>query len=225
MINEIEIYYCVVENEFPELSFKRLLETLPFKVKSRIQRFRRWEDAHACLIGHLLVERFIMGKNGSWEDFYTNLYGKPYIIDRPFFNVTHSEKLIALATADFEIGIDAEMIRDYDYISIIDNIASELDKQRIFDSSDPLVEFYRYWTQKEACLKQIGKGLTIPMKSVEICGNDVAYVDGKMLKIINVETSLERYILNVAVPYDLFKDTAELTINPNLICVSKCWSI
>lgn len=220
MKNKVDIFYCLIEEKLLKTSYEVLLKKIPLKVRTRIQRFIRWEDAHACLIGYLLVERFVLKERESLNCLQTNRYGKPYLENGPFFNVTHSGRLIALAVAEIEIGIDVELIQEYDYLSLIEEFASEKEKTRILYSRNPLKEFLNCWTQKEACIKQIGKGLSIPLKSFEISDGGVAYIEADKLKVLNLKIpAIEDYILNLALPYDLVNNSIELAININSVSV------
>ncbi|QIH33427.1 4'-phosphopantetheinyl transferase superfamily protein [Sphingobacterium sp. DR205] len=217
MRSNVDIFYCWVEKRLPKASFEELLKTLPIGVVNRIQRFHRWEDAYSCLIGYKLIESYVLRGHQSWAAFQTNPYGKPYLKDGPFFNTTHSGSLVVLSVANFEIGIDVELIKEYDYKSLLSEVASPVEKQRIFNSSDPLTAFYNYWTQKEACIKQIGKGLSISLKSFEITEENAACIEARKLKLLNVKISAKDYVLNLAVPYDLFNNSIEFVINTNSI--------
>lgn len=219
MENKVDIFFCVIEERLLQSSFDLLIRKMPEKIRARIQRFIRWEDAHACLVGYLLIERFVLKENQSLDYLQTNQFGKPYLDNGPFFNVTHSGRLIALAAAKFEIGIDAEFIQEYDFLSLIDEFTSEKEKKRILYSKNPLKEFYHYWTQKEACIKQVGKGLSTLLKSFEISNSGITYVEDNKLKLLNVKTPLKDYIINLAVPHDLFDDSIEFAINTSFVNV------
>ena len=51
----IYVYYTRFNKALPARRFEQLLRTLPIEIQAKIQRFVRWQDAHACLFGKLLL--------------------------------------------------------------------------------------------------------------------------------------------------------------------------
>jgi 4'-phosphopantetheinyl transferase len=105
--------------------------------------------------------------------FWSNEFGKPFL-DEPFassgiyFNVSHSKNLVVIAVAfERQIGVDVEFVRS---ISDVDAIAhrcfTESELQLLNgESSSKISNFFRCWTRKEAFVKAIGKGLSVPLNS------------------------------------------------------------
>lgn len=120
--------------------------------------------------------RFILskylGKSPNLIAIDTNKYGKPYIPDSNLkFNVSHSGKYILVALSkDIDLGIDIEQVtNDFAYSDIVDNFFTEGEKSSIYaQSSASEMAFYRAWTRKEACLKAVGKGLSIDLQDIEV---------------------------------------------------------
>lgn len=79
-----------------------------------------------------------------------NQYQKPYIKDL-YFNISHSNKMIAIIISNEECGIDIEYINPYKDIT-------NLKKRFHINNND---EFYKQWTRKEAYFKKIGTGIKI----------------------------------------------------------------
>jgi len=146
--------------------------------------FTRDADRYASARGRM---REILG--GYLEEdpaalrFSYNQYGKPSLGPSSGntgfrFNLSHSNGLAALAVStDLDVGIDIEAIRPVD-----DNLAQNSFSQQECRSlsalapSDHLVGFYRCWTRKEAFIKAMGHGLSIPLDSfaVEVAPNNPA---------------------------------------------------
>ena len=82
--------------------------------------------------------------------------GKPFFEDYPdfYFNISHSENLIAVAVADSPVGVDIEKKRDAN-LKIAERFFSEREKDFAKDSDS----FFYVWTRKEALLKKTGEGL------------------------------------------------------------------
>ncbi len=88
------------------------------------------------------------------------------------FNVSHSGGLAVYAfTRDREIGVDVEEIRA--------DIAREQIAERFFSANEVRVirsapekeqalRFFRCWTRKEAYVKALAEGLTIPLNSFDV---------------------------------------------------------
>jgi 4'-phosphopantetheinyl transferase len=91
------------------------------------------------------------------------------------FNLAHSEQMAVYAlTMKHAIGVDIEKIRQ-DYP---DNVAERFFNPKEYDdlqqlSADKRPEhFYRVWARKEAIVKAIGKGLSMPLASFSVSIKD-----------------------------------------------------
>lgn len=102
--------------------------------------------------------------------------GKPYLPNRcdVSFNISHSGELalgVLLTEATGEIGCDIEQIkRDSRCNSknrIMRRAFTEAERSTVQESDDPTAEFYAVWTKKEAYLKYTGKGITVPLATVD----------------------------------------------------------
>ncbi len=102
--------------------------------------------------------------------------GKPYLPNRCdiSFNISHSGELVLgvlLTENKGEIGCDIEKIerdcRCDRKNRIMKRAFSENECSAVQASDDPTAEFYAVWTKKEAYLKYTGKGITVPLASVD----------------------------------------------------------
>jgi 4'-phosphopantetheinyl transferase len=108
--------------------------------------------------------------------------GKPYLTGSPArlkFNVSHTAGLAVLGFAwDAEIGVDVERLRpmeDMDAIAARFFAATEVSELRSVEGSEErTAAFYRCWTRKEAYIKAVGGGLSIPLD-----GFHVAFLEGE----------------------------------------------
>ena len=102
--------------------------------------------------------------------FQITAFGKPFL-DATFgvhFNLSHSGELAILAVGTNEMGADVEFIRSlYDFESIASGFfsAREISELQQYAAPERIRAFYRCWTRKEAFIKAIGKGLSIPLSS------------------------------------------------------------
>ena len=95
-----------------------------------------------------------------------------YPVEPLCFNLSHSQDLALYAVAwNHEVGIDIEQLRnDCDYEGIAGRFFSTQEQQELAQLSPDLQiqGFFNGWTRKEAILKAIGKGLTVPLEQLEV---------------------------------------------------------
>lgn len=105
-----------------------------------------------------------------------NKNGKPYLAKRPkqnlLFNVSSSNGIAVIVVAqNRRVGVDIEYVRpDIEYENIIDRFFSESESAilQTIPSNNKLEEFFICWTCKEAYLKAIGTGLSLPMNRIHV---------------------------------------------------------
>lgn len=157
---------CLMKNEKPigDFTFRFLLQFAPPEKKECILRQRVKQNADNMLVGAALARHMI------WETFQIPLsqqhiscgpHGKPYLRDCPNvqFNISHSGQYVACAVADCPVGIDVQVIGAY-RPNVAVRVCSEEELAGIGASDDPASEFTKLWTQKEAYLKMLGRGIT-----------------------------------------------------------------
>ena len=92
-------------------------------------------------------------KNKYVGEYHLNEFGKP-ISDNFYFNVSHSDYLVALIVDSSPIGIDVERIRAIDS-KLKKYISNDKEKEYIHDDES----FFEIWTNKEALVKCVGTGI------------------------------------------------------------------
>ena len=110
-------------------------------------------------------------------------HGKPELIpiqgcvNDVAFNLAHSENVALLVIADFEVGVDLELIRD----GFADDVIAErffapveVADLRALPVGQQRRAFFRCWTRKEAYLKALGGGLQIDLNSFTVSFADEA---------------------------------------------------
>lgn len=106
--------------------------------------------------------------------------GKPYLRTREkFFSISHSGEYIVLAFSGSECGVDVEMMKERDFVSI---------SKRMKFNSKTLEEFYAEWTKYEAEYKLGSKYKSIKQMTAKDC----------MITAVssNSQEEFEIYILN-----------------------------
>ena len=116
--------------------------------------------------------------------FKSNRWGKPYIPSgrypsAPMFNYSHSHGLALCAlTRERMVGVDIERVRpSVDYADIAARFFSAQEFEAIAAQPEPMRQraFLSCWTQKEAFVKALGQGLSIPLDRFSVSvGSQVA---------------------------------------------------
>ena len=88
------------------------------------------------------------------------------------FNMSHSGGVALCAVAyDRPVGVDIEEIRlpsDYEGIARQFFAPSEISQLESLSNNEKCLAFFRLWTRKEAVLKAVGAGLTIPLNQIVV---------------------------------------------------------
>jgi 4'-phosphopantetheinyl transferase len=88
------------------------------------------------------------------------------------FNVSHSEDIAAFAFAlRRKVGVDVECIRfDVDVEEIPRRFFSLLEQQDLaaLDGQQKVEGFFNCWTRKEAYVKAVGSGLSLPLRDFDV---------------------------------------------------------
>jgi len=97
-------------------------------------------------------------------------HGKPFVHGGPMFNLSHAGGVALLAVhPELPLGADMEAIRD-----IEDGVARRFFSQAEYRALSTLSPgdwtpaFFRCWTRKEAIVKALGAGLTLPLDSFDV---------------------------------------------------------
>jgi 4'-phosphopantetheinyl transferase len=150
--------------------------------QQRLERFRFADHRRRYQIGHGALRRILggyLGRDPRAVDFTQGPRGKPYLaaapgstarID-PFFNLSHSGKLALIALGGHELGVDVEKLR---HLESLTEIARRHFSEVEFQALDALagdarqLAFYRCWTRKEAYIKALGEGLSMPLDTFDV---------------------------------------------------------
>jgi 4'-phosphopantetheinyl transferase len=144
--------------------------------------------------------QFCYSKNGKPE--LPGMLNEPNIR----FNLSYSEGFCLFAiTRGREIGVDIECSgRSLDRDQIINNFFTEKEKYSFHCLNKRQREnaFFKLWTKKEALIKALGIGLSLPLNSF-----DVSLLDHEIVKLPSVggllekETTWEVKVLNAHTEY------------------------
>ena len=165
------------------------LASLPQVMQDKSKRYLRWQDQQAYVLGKLLVRKGFEMFNSDTDPLQHirhNTYGKPFVEGTIDFNISHSGKyVVCICSNTYKVGIDIEEMKSIDYLDFKSQMCEE-EWNRLLQAQDKKQEFYHYWTSKEATIKAIGKGLSIPLKSF-IINNNKTIVENKVWHLHQIE--------------------------------------
>ncbi len=175
------IYFATYPMPLPSATFQALLEPLPAYMQKKIGQFRRWEDAHASLLGkHLLLTALkAYNSTGSLHDLRYSGFGRPYLEGGIDFNISHAGRMVAcVVSPQARVGIDVEAVRPI-HIDDFKGQFTEKEWSLIKTAANPLQVFYRFWTCKEAILKADGSGLHTALTELDVADKKSVMLDGR----------------------------------------------
>lgn len=173
-----EVHLWRIELDCATTTLAALRATLSPEEEERAARFRsselreRWTAARGALrcilAGYLKSEaRSLQLRNGS--------KGKPELAgsaETVSFNLSHTGGIALLAVAaNGRIGVDAEIIRAGVEVADLSRrffAPAEADEILALPSEEQLVAFFACWTRKEAFVKALGGGLSVPLNQFRV---------------------------------------------------------
>jgi 4'-phosphopantetheinyl transferase len=166
----LHVYSITYDQRLEESLYRHLLAKLPWAMHAKIQAFRRWEDAHAAVLGKLLLLVALrdLGYPGDLQQLSYTAESRPYLAGYPDFNLSHSGTRVVCVVGDGlggRVGIDLEAKRPLD-IHEFEGQFSAREWEMIRTASVPIEVFYHFWTAKEAVLKADGRGLDMPLSAL-----------------------------------------------------------
>lgn len=197
----------------PKIGHASDREILSAAERARADRFVRREDAvryefvRASLRRHLSD---LIGQSPERIAITVDDHGKPRLTSGGVhFNVSHSHDVAVIAICvDVPVGVDVERIQPVE-AGLVDQVFSPEEHAAFARIPEPeqAVAFVRCWCRKEALLKGLGVGLTLPMESIAVSLGEVPVVlrsalgevDGWQLEAL---TAAEGYEAALAVRAD-----------------------
>jgi 4'-phosphopantetheinyl transferase len=176
----LHLYATEYLSPLPDPAFHTLLSLLPPALQQKVLKFRRWEDQHAGLLGKILLRLAL--KNAGYPPDLSRLHytetQKPFLPEGPAFNLSHSgNRVICLFGGQEPLGIDIESLTPLSFEDFQPQF-TEKEWAIIRHDPTPLNAFYRFWTAKESILKADGRGLGIPLQSLDLSETMTLTVDG-----------------------------------------------
>ena len=175
-----------------------LQQTFSTDERTKAEAFRFPKDRSQFIVSRgalrAILSRYL-NLNPRILCFDYNPYGKPSLIAAQGgnilrFNLSHSRGMALIAiTKNRDIGVDIEGINpNFPCLEIAEKFFSPLENSVLRSLPDHLqpTAFFTCWTRKEAYIKAVGKGLSIPLN-----GFDVSLAPGEPAALLNVEENPE----------------------------------
>jgi 4'-phosphopantetheinyl transferase len=167
--------WCVFLDDVTETELSAYRALASSDEIARCDRFLVAEPQRRFLVSRALVRttlsQYVEVPPLAWT-FSASPNGKPSILEPPGtglrFNVSHTAGLAVCAiTSEADVGVDAEYVdRDFAAVSVA-RLSFTPEEAAFLDAApaeERLRRFFQLWTLKEAFLKGIGLGLSVPMR-------------------------------------------------------------
>ena len=161
---------------------------------ARAGRFHFLEDQRSFICAHALTRCALADISGIAArdfDFRIERFGKPELETQPArgrlrFNLSHSRGLVCCAiTQERDVGIDVERgARDLDLECLARQVLTEEELAVLAQLKGHVRRdaFLSIWTVKEAYIKAVGAGLSIPLNSFSVRLDPLSLVIGRSLR-------------------------------------------
>jgi 4'-phosphopantetheinyl transferase len=146
---------------------------------ARAQQFQRASDSDRSLLGAALL-RIVAARHLGVRpagvavdrtcDRCGAQHGRPQLPGSGLHaSVSHSGDVVAVAlTAAGPVGVDVEAVQTFDFAAVTETVCVPAERAEVRSALD----FYTFWTRKEAVLKATGEGLRRPMTDLHVTPPD-----------------------------------------------------
>ena len=139
------------------------------------ENISRREDAHA-LLSYAIKHRWGLEARPGIAH---GEQGKPYFPNHPeyHFNISHSGRFALCALDERPVGADIEHIRPH-HPKLAERICSSQELDWLKEQPDKISALCQLWTCKEALVKYLGTGLTVPLRTIRVPLSPASNQDG-----------------------------------------------
>jgi 4'-phosphopantetheinyl transferase len=177
-LGDRQVHLWIVRLEASEDNFARALACLSPEETARFHRFHFDKHRRAFGLGRAALRTLLasyLGTQPAAVGFEYGPQGKPTLADSACslrFNVSNSGDLAAYAfTIGCEIGVDIEQHRPlHDFENIARRFFSPEETAELLElpAAQKTAAFFHCWSRKEAYIKAMGGGLSIPLDSFRV---------------------------------------------------------
>ena len=171
------LYLANIDQLADPALFARLYQTVPRHRQEKIDAKKFPRVKQQCLGAWLLLMHGLKEAGIDPKDIRLSYgpSGKPFLTDYPelFFNLSHSGDRVFCAISHKEVGCDVERIGSANF-SVANRFFSKEECRIIADApaEEQNAMFFRIWTLKESFIKNIGRGLSMPLQDFSISFSD-----------------------------------------------------
>jgi 4'-phosphopantetheinyl transferase len=176
-LTDREIHLWALSSGSSRSTAARFHEMLSQDELQRASRFTTDELQRSFIIARGTL-RTLLGRYVGIEPRNVQLlygpHGKPSVAtcNRISFNTSHSGGMVLYGiTRGCEIGIDIELVRPLPNMNEIAQqffCSEEISEFMSLPALNRELGFYRFWTRKEAYVKAVGRGLSLPLNSFRV---------------------------------------------------------
>lgn len=199
LIEKCQVDIWHIELTQSDATIRACRSLLPEDEVKRADRFYFEKDRRHFAVAHGALRQILGRYTGAAPrelEFSHGSKGKPELkspVDTIRFNLSHSGNRALLAvTREAALGVDVEFIKpDFGGQEIAERFFSRHEVSTLL--ALPIEErahaFFSCWTRKEAYIKAVGEGLSLPLDSF-----DVAFGPGVRPALLRVEASAEELL-------------------------------
>ena len=136
--------------------------------RRQTRRFHYHNDRLRYLLGRTILRQTVAYPD---REFSIDKWGKPFLPDMDIhFNISHGGQEVWIALSKrADVGIDVEEEDISDVEDLLDNLhPQEAAAIRSLPPDQATIAFCRCWTRKEAVLKALGQGLSMPLADFQV---------------------------------------------------------
>lgn len=169
---ELQVYYANIS----DLNAEEFIDKLPLEEQIKSTQFLHQADRDLYIFSRYFLRSLmgtVLAENSLDLVFEYAPNGKPYLkYDRTlYFNISHVESTIAIAIGREELGIDIESLNRAGDLTKLESFLFSPEELSLYQTLPPAEKrscFMNCWTRKEAVLKALGGGLTLPIHELEV---------------------------------------------------------
>ena len=160
------IYYAD-PRAFPDAPLQKVLPLLPKEKQTAIAKIVHQPTKRQSITAWALLLYALRAQNREMPPLVFTETGKPYFEGGDLhFNLSHTDTLVCAAVAETPVGVDVQTLTAPSD-GVIRRVLSEREQNLLRRSGDKKALFTRFWTQKEACAKWTGEGLSCAFSSLD----------------------------------------------------------
>lgn len=157
-------------DQITEAQWQTDYHRLPKWRQEKVIFYRFLLDRVLCTKAYLLLEEGLRkryGVKGSVSFDYM-AHEKPILKEYPdiHFNLSHCKKGVLCVIDEHTVGCDIEQIEEALDMAVMKHCFNDAEIIQILASSNPCIEFTKFWTMKEAILKLTGEGINDALPSL-----------------------------------------------------------